>query len=77
MSIRTILVDDEPDLASSEAIAGRIAEMLQQPFLIGDVRTHVSASIGIAAGSKGDSAEDLLRQADVAMYSAKAAGKGR
>jgi diguanylate cyclase (GGDEF)-like protein len=72
-----ILVDDEPDLASSERVAARIAEILQQPFSIGEVRTHVSASIGIAAGSKGDSAEDLLRQADVAMYSAKAAGKGR
>ncbi len=72
-----ILVDDEPDLANSERVAARIAEMLQQPFSIGDVRTHVSASIGIAAGSRADSAEDLLRQADVAMYSAKAAGKGR
>ncbi|HTI28954.1 MAG TPA: EAL domain-containing protein, partial [Methylomirabilota bacterium] len=72
-----ILVDDEPDLVNAERVAGRIAEILQQPFQIGDVRTHVSASIGIAAGSQGDSAEDLLRQADVAMYSAKAAGKGR
>jgi len=72
-----ILVDDGPDLANAERVAGRIAEILRQPFSIGDVRTHVSASIGIAAGSQGDSAEDLLRQADVAMYSAKAAGKGR
>ena len=37
----------------------------------------MSASIGIAAGCPGDSAEDLLRQADVAMYGAKAGGKGR
>jgi len=72
-----ILVDDDPNLSNSERVAARIAEILQQPFSIGDVRTHVSASIGIAAGTQGDSAEDLLRQADVAMYSAKAAGKGR
>jgi len=72
-----ILLDDSPDLANAERVAGRIAEILRQPFSIGDVQTHVSASIGIAAGSQGDSAEDLLRQADVAMYSAKAAGKGR
>ena len=72
-----ILVDDDPSLSNAERVAGRIAEILQQPFSIGDIRTHVSASIGIAAGSQGDSAEDLLRQADVAMYSAKAAGKGR
>jgi diguanylate cyclase (GGDEF)-like protein len=72
-----ILVDDAPDLANAERVAARIAEILQQPFTIGDVQTHVSASIGIAAGTQADSAEDLLRQADVAMYSAKAAGKGR
>src|SRR4029077_14260411 len=72
-----ILVDDTPDLGNAERVAARFAEMLPQPFAIGDVQTHISASIGIAAGSSGDSAEDLLRQADVAMYSAKAAGKGR
>ena len=72
-----ILVDDTPDLPNAERVASRIAEILRQPFRIGDVETHVSASIGIAPGSSGDSAEDLLRQADVAMYSAKAGGKGR
>jgi diguanylate cyclase (GGDEF)-like protein len=72
-----ILLDDGPDLSNASRIAARIAEILRLPFSIGDIRTHVSASIGIAAGSQGDSAEDLLRQADVAMYSAKAAGKGR
>ncbi|MEX0709682.1 MAG: EAL domain-containing protein [Chloroflexota bacterium] len=72
-----ILVDDGPELTNAKRIAGRIAEILRQPFSIGDVQTHVSASIGIAAGSRGDSTEDLLRQADVAMYGAKAGGKGR
>jgi diguanylate cyclase (GGDEF)-like protein len=72
-----ILLDDDPNLSNSERVAARIAEILQKPFAIGEVQTHVSASVGIAAGSQGDSAEDLLRQADVAMYSAKAAGKGR
>ena len=72
-----ILMDDGPDLANAERVAGRIAETLRQPFAIGDIQTHISASIGIVAGSTGDSAEDLLRQADVAMYSAKAGGKGR
>jgi diguanylate cyclase (GGDEF)-like protein len=72
-----ILLDDDPDLANAERVAGRIAEILRLPFSIGEVQTHVSASIGIAAGYRGNSAEDLLRHADVAMYSAKAAGKGR
>jgi diguanylate cyclase (GGDEF)-like protein len=72
-----ILLDDAPDLANAERVAGRIAEILGEPFAIADIQTHVSASIGIAAGYRGNSAEDLLRHADVAMYSAKAAGKGR
>ncbi|MGH2463605.1 MAG: putative bifunctional diguanylate cyclase/phosphodiesterase [Candidatus Limnocylindria bacterium] len=72
-----ILVDDSVDLANAERVAERITDSLGQPFVIGDIQTHATASIGIAAGSLGDSAEDLLRQADVAMYSAKAAGKGR
>jgi diguanylate cyclase (GGDEF)-like protein len=72
-----ILLDDGPDLSNASRVAARIAETLRMPFSIGEIKTHVSASIGIAAGSQGDSAEDLLRQADVAMYSAKAAGKGR
>lgn len=72
-----ILMEDDADLAGAERVARRAIEALRQPFSIGDVETHISASIGIAAGSHGDSAEDLLRQADVAMYSAKAGGKGR
>ncbi|MGH9174229.1 MAG: putative bifunctional diguanylate cyclase/phosphodiesterase, partial [Vicinamibacterales bacterium] len=72
-----ILVDDGADLSNAERVAQRIADSLGQPFLLGDIQTHAAASIGIAAGRQGDSAEDLLRQADVAMYSAKAAGKGR
>ena len=72
-----ILVDDGADLSNAERVAQRITDSIGQPFLLGDIQTHAAASIGIAAGRQGDSAEDLLRQADVAMYSAKAAGKGR
>jgi len=73
-----ILVDDDPDLSNAERIAQRVTDSIGQSFMIGeDIQTHITASIGIAAGSHGHTAEDLLRQADIAMYSAKAAGKGR
>ena len=58
-------------------IAGRIVTALREPFpfLAGNLR--VAASIGIAFATPDDGVEELLRNADVAMYSAKAQGKGR
>ena len=60
-----------------ELVARRILDALRQPFSIGpgDVSVSVSASIGVACGS--GSTEDLLREADVAMYGAKSAGRNR
>ncbi|HEV2974830.1 MAG TPA: EAL domain-containing protein [Solirubrobacteraceae bacterium] len=62
-----------------ELIAERLLEAFEQPFELGadkETRVTVTASIGIAAG--GDrSAEELLREADIAMYRAKWDGKHR
>ena len=62
----------------SIVIAERILEVLREPFALGDNQSlhTVTASIGIATGPRA-SAEDLLRDADVALYEAKAAGKQR
>ncbi len=65
--------------AGPELIAERLLEVLRQPFDLGslaDVRVQVSASIGIAIGDR-PSADELLRDADVALYEAKTAGKDR
>jgi len=62
-----------------ELIAERLLEALKQPFELGegqDARFTVSASIGVAIGA-GTSADELLRQADIAMYRAKWEGKSR
>jgi EAL domain-containing protein (putative c-di-GMP-specific phosphodiesterase class I) len=56
-------------------VAQRLLEVLEAPFAIADREVFVSASIGIAAGN--DSAEDVLRDSDVAMYRAKSRGKSR
>ncbi len=60
------------------ATAERILELLREPFALGDNQSlhTVTASIGIATGPR-TTAEDLLRDADVALYEAKGAGKQR
>jgi diguanylate cyclase (GGDEF)-like protein len=65
--------------AGPELIAERLLEVLRQPFDLGalaDVRVQVSASVGIAIGDR-PSADELLRDADVALYEAKTAGRDR
>ncbi len=62
-----------------EMIAERLLDALKQPFELPGAeqsRLTVTASIGIAAGDRG-SAEELLRDADIAMYRAKWDGKNR
>jgi diguanylate cyclase (GGDEF)-like protein/PAS domain S-box-containing protein len=58
-----------------ERVARRILDALQAPFTIAGGDVSVSASVGVAYGA--GTAEHLLRDADVAMYDAKAAGRGR
>ena len=71
-----ILTGDEPDLRSSRAMAERLVRDLRVPYVIGDHTITVSASIGIAsARDAGADAQELVRNADVAMYMAKANGK--
>ncbi|HWY18158.1 MAG TPA: EAL domain-containing protein [Solirubrobacteraceae bacterium] len=64
--------------AGPELIAERLLEALKQPFELrgAENRLTVTASVGIATGDRG-SAEELLRDADIAMYRAKWSGKNR
>jgi diguanylate cyclase (GGDEF)-like protein len=64
--------------AGPELIAERLLEALKQPFSLdgADTKLSVAASIGIATGDRA-AAEDLLRDADIAMYRAKWEGKNR
>ena len=59
------------------AIAGHLNSALQEPIMLGGDEHTVSASIGIAVGTPGAGAAELLRDADAAMYQAKMAGRGR
>jgi diguanylate cyclase (GGDEF)-like protein/PAS domain S-box-containing protein len=74
-----VLLEDAPQDTARE-VADRILEALRQPFSLASRQIFVQASIGIAMGGgmgAPESAEELLRNADAAMYTAKARGKGR
>ena len=72
-----ILLECDTDDAA-EQIASRLVEALRVPFVLHGREMQVHASIGIASASHGGStADELLRNADVAMYNAKAGGRQR
>ena len=59
-------------------VAMRIIEAFREPFTIGHSHIRVQTSVGVAASGSGpQGAEELVRDADVAMYVAKERGKGR
>jgi diguanylate cyclase (GGDEF)-like protein len=73
-----LLLESGPMPRTAEEVARRIAEALEPPFPFGDVEVSVRASIGIAIGHRSQvDPEDLLRDADLAMYLAKQRGKNR
>ena len=71
------LVEGLPGPDAVEGIARRVVAAFQEPFQLGDRSVSVGVSIGVATAAAGQSSEDLLRQADLALYGAKQAGKGR
>ena len=74
-----VLVEGTALDAGPEFAAHRLLEVLRAPFVLPDATSGsltLTASIGIAAGPR-PSATELLRDADIALYAAKAAGKNR
>ncbi|GEC06896.1 membrane associated phosphodiesterase [Streptomyces spinoverrucosus] len=76
-----IVGDGARDRAARERnileLADRLRVTLSQPYLIDGTDVRVAASIGVAFAEPGLGAGELLRNADLAMYRAKSAGKGR
>jgi predicted signal transduction protein with EAL and GGDEF domain len=74
----TVFLDDISELSDAVRVAERIKAALQRPFRLEGQEVYVSASIGIAASETGyDNANEVLRDADLAMYRAKTSGKAR
>jgi diguanylate cyclase (GGDEF)-like protein len=67
-----ILCEDLNDPASADSLAVRLDSELSLPFDLSGIEVTVSASVGIAFTGRGtSSAEELLRDADIAMYQSK------
>ena len=72
-----VLIEDVVDEADAMAVALRLSEALREPMPLGHSTIRVAASIGVAlGGAGGETTEDLLRNADVAMYAAKLSSRG-
>ncbi|MGB8687908.1 MAG: EAL domain-containing protein [Microcoleus sp.] len=73
-----ILLEDIQDIDEPNRVAERIQNQLRQPFNLNDYEVFTEISIGIILSTMGyDRPEDVLRDADIAMYYAKAQGRGR
>ncbi|HEV7473337.1 MAG TPA: EAL domain-containing protein [Pyrinomonadaceae bacterium] len=74
----TILVEDLANEQEATVVAERIHQELKLPFNLGGRDVFTTVSIGIAPGSKSyDHPEQILRDADTAMYRSKSMGKAR
>src|SRR5690348_10001059 len=74
----TVLLDDLKEPNDAKSAADRLMKSLAPPFILGGKEVFTSVSIGIAlSNSAYDQAEDMLRDADTAMYRAKSLGKAR
>lgn len=72
----TVVLPELHDKMDAEVIAGKFLETFRQPFILDNAEFHISASIGIAVYPEdGESIDELLRHADMAMYHVKAQGK--
>jgi diguanylate cyclase (GGDEF)-like protein/PAS domain S-box-containing protein len=74
----TVLLEEIDGEADGDMVADRILEALRAPIRVGERDVFVSASVGMALSVPRQSKPDsLLRNADMAMYQSKAAGKAR
>jgi len=61
----------------AERLAARIVDLVSRTYVLEGHTVNIGASVGVAFGSAGKQARDILRDADLALYEAKRAGRGR
>lgn len=73
-----LVIDGASNEAVIRAVAKRVLGTFNEPFIVHGTQIRSTASLGVVVtGEKRHTVEELVRRADVAMYQAKAAGKGR
>ncbi len=72
-----IVMPDVQSVGVTTKIAKRIVVELNKPIVIDGRQSGVGASVGIALSDGSSTSADILRQADMALYEAKARGRGR
>jgi diguanylate cyclase (GGDEF)-like protein len=72
-----VLLPGVTDTAEAAAVAERVLAALSEPLRVRGATARVAASIGVALTAPGLTAADVVRCADIAMYTAKHDGKGR
>ena len=73
----TLLLEDVHSADEAIEVARRIADILATPFTLGGREVYQNTSVGIAISAADERPDDLLRNADLAMYQAKNNGKAR
>ena len=72
-----MLIEEATDRDMATVVAERIAAAVRHPIQVEGKEVFITASVGIATSKGDDTASDLLRNADMAMYVAKSRGKSR
>lgn len=71
-----VLTEDLDEAGGATGVAERLVEACRAPVMLGGREVLVTASVGLAIAGPGDDSETLLRNADAAMYAAKARARG-
>jgi diguanylate cyclase (GGDEF)-like protein len=72
-----LLLNPVSDVPAARAVAERVVRALAEPFEVNGSHIYVSGSVGLALRSGDSDPDRLMREADLAMYAAKAGGKSR
>lgn len=72
-----LMVEDFDTTDGLKALAEKLVQLMEAPFVIDNLQLPVRTSIGVSCARATASADDLVRQADRAMYNAKRAGRNR